>query len=156
MDSDEFEHLASLFADDVFDDLLTKALLIGADTLHEDDLWVTTPSSMIRRSLLDAVCSHPDLGPKFFDILSEDLAPLVQRFVSLKLTFDTLDEEEQIALEELQSSYANDRWLWAKDAFSNTQEFVGSDLRGSSPEQISEAIIRLVAAAWSDSRSPTK
>ena len=148
-DSEEFEKLSNLFSDDVFEDLLTKALLVGAERVTEDDLWISTPSTMIRRSLLDAVCKDSVLFPEFLGILSEDLGELVARFVNLEMPPDEdLAEDERVAVHELTASYAGDKWLWAKDAFSQTQEFAGSDLDGFQPEDVSDAIIRLLAAAW--------
>jgi hypothetical protein len=144
----EFEKLCLLFEDDVFDDLLTKALLVGSQHVHEDDLWITTPSTMIRRSLLDAVCKDERLRPEFLSILSDDRAALVARFVNLRLEEEHLDDAEKVALAELSVSYANDMWVWAKDAFAHSQEFAGSDLKGFAPEEVSDAIIRLLAAAW--------
>jgi hypothetical protein len=147
-EQDEFEKLSNLFADDVFEDLLTKSLLVGAETVHEDDLWITTPSSMIRRSLLDAVCKDDKLLPEFLAILSSDMAELVARFVNLRISQEELSEDEIVALHELKATYADDMWLWAKDAFSQIQEFAGSDLKGFSPQDVSDAIIRLLASAW--------
>ncbi len=147
-EQEEFEKLCLLFEDDVFDDLLTKALLVGGDQIREDDLWITTPSSMIRRSLLDAVCKDERLLPEFLSILSEDRATLVTRFLNLRLEHDDLDEAERVALDELVTTYANDKWVWAKDAMSQMQEFAGSDLRGFAPDDISDAIIRLLSLAW--------
>jgi hypothetical protein len=149
-DASEFEKLARLFADDVFEDLLTKALLVGAQHVCEDDLWITTSSSMIRRSLLDAVCKDEKLVHEFLGILADDMAALVQRFANLDLALkeEELEEDERVALRELDLSYGKDTWLWARDAFSHDQEFAGSDLKGFQPEDVSDAIIRLLAAAW--------
>lgn len=147
-EQDEFEKLCLLFEDDVFDDLLTKALLVGAEQIREDDLWITTPSTMIRRSLLDAVCKDEKLLPEFLSILSDDRAALVTRFLNLRMDLSDLDAVEQVALDELATTYANDMWLWAKDAMAQTQEFVGSDLKGFEPEEVTDAIIRLLGTAW--------
>ncbi len=149
-EQDEFEKLLELFQDDVFDDLLTKALLVGAEQVREDDLWMFTPSTMVRRSLLDAVCKNERLLPEFLSILSEDRAALVTRFLNLRFEHEHLAEDEKVALQELVSTYANDVWVWAKDALSETepQEFPGSDLKGFSEEEITDAIIRLLATAW--------
>lgn len=146
----QFEQLARLFADDVFEDLLSKALLVGSTRVFEEDLWITTPSTMIRRSLLDAVCKDEDLFPEFLSILSEETAALVQRFAAIDFQLDegALEDDERVALNELQQSYGNDVWVWARDAFGRGQEFAGSDLRGFEPDEISDAIIRLLAAGW--------
>ena len=147
-DVEEFEKLAGLFTDDTFEDLLNKALLVGGTRVCEEDLWISTPSSMIRRSLLDVVCKDKVLLDEFVGILSADMAAIVQRFVVLDMDHEGLQDDERVAIQELGVSYGNDMWLWARDAFAQEQEFAGSDLKGFQVDEISDAIIRLLASAW--------
>ena len=152
MDTDQFERLAQLFSEDVFEPLLTHANMLAADHVCEDDLWVVTESSMIRRSILHAVCAREDLKTQLAEHIPEGLQETFDIFASLNVTsFSPADlgDDEKIALRVLETVYARDTWLWARDAFVNHEvEYPGVDLEGFESSDVSDAIIRLVTIAW--------
>jgi hypothetical protein len=152
MDTDQFERVAQLFAEDVFGPLLAQANILAADHVCEDDLWVVTPSSMIRRSILHAVCSRTDLKSRLAEHVPEGLRETFDVFAALDVfSFQEgdLGDDEKVALRVLDKVYAHDIWLWARDAFVNHEiEYPGMDLDGFEASEVSDAIIRLVTLAW--------
>ena len=151
MDQHTFERLVAVLCD-MYDYLIAQATLLAENRVCEDDLWTVTSSSMVRRSILYAVCANEELRAKFLELLPEDMKPIVESFLLLDFkTIEELSDDERVALSLLTDHYGGDTWLWARDAFQNDgeQEFPGHDLRGFDATEISDAVIRLVTSSWS-------